>query len=67
MSEENNVTWSISEGPNLRDSLAINFFTNEISKGSLRANEEYDFAILATKAIIAANALIKALEMKDEV
>lgn len=66
MNEEKDYTWSVSSGPNLRDSLAIKFFTEELSKGSLRANEEYDFHILATKAVIAANALIKTLE-KDEV
>lgn len=65
MNEENNTTWSIVEGPNLRDSLAINFYTEALSKGTLRSNEEYDFHILATKAVMAANALIKTLEKDD--
>ena len=65
MSEENNVTWSIEEGPNLRDSLAINFFTEGITKIGLNNINDLDLNRIAHKAVKAADLFIKALE-KDE-
>ena len=66
MSEENNVTWSIEEGPNLRDSLSINFFTEGITKIGLNNINDLDLNRIAHKAVKAADLFIKALE-KDEV
>ena len=62
----NGPMYSITETPDLRTSLAMNFYCEEIQKRNLGSVEVEDMEYLANQAVMAADAFLKALNEKVE-